>query len=90
MPDFKNNSTYGQHQNIAKKIARIVRRDLSVIGYFYIVNPLLYLENPQKAPVNASMVIYSNWSVLNVQYLIRGEYETSDGIIKMKANLISI
>lgn len=90
VPDFKNNSTYGQHQNIAKKIARIIRRDLSVIGYFHIVNPLLYLENPQKAPVSASMISYSDWSVLNVQYLIRGKYETSDGIIKIKANLISI
>ena len=50
VPNFKNISKYGQHQRIAKKIARIIRHDLSVIGYFHIVNPLSYLENSKYAP----------------------------------------
>lgn len=90
IPDFKNVSAYGQHKRIGKNVARIIRHDLSVIGYFHIVNPLSYLENPQYAPINPDKIDFSNWSVLNTQYLINGEYKTSNGIIKMKANLISI
>jgi len=90
VPDFKNISVYGQHKKIEKNAARIIRHDLSVIGYFHIVNPLSYLENPQLAAVSASKIDYSNWSVLNAQYLITGEYRTSNGIIKMKADLISV
>ncbi|MCL4427912.1 MAG: hypothetical protein M1276_02800, partial [Deltaproteobacteria bacterium] len=90
VPDFKNISAYGQHKKIEKNAARVIRHDLSVIGYFHIVNPLSYLENPQYVPVNPEKIDYSNWSVLNAQYLITAEYKTSNGIIKMKANLISI
>jgi TolB protein len=90
VPDFKNISAYGQHKKIEKNAARVIRHDLSVIGYFHIVNPLSYLENPQYAPISPERIHYSNWSVLNAQYLITGEYATSNGIIKMKINLISI
>ncbi|MGC8555067.1 MAG: hypothetical protein ACP5NA_06235 [Candidatus Acidulodesulfobacterium sp.] len=90
VPDFKNISAYGQHKKIEKNAARVIRHDLSVIGYFHIVNPLSYLENPQYAPISPERIDYSNWGVLNTQYLITGEYATSNGIIKMKINLISI
>ena len=90
VPDFKNISAYGQHKKIEKNAAKVIRHDLSVIGYFHIVNPLSYLENPQYAPISPEKIDYSNWGVLNAQYLITGEYKTSNGIIKMKANLISI
>ncbi len=90
IPDFKNISAYGQHKKIEKNAARVIRHDLSVIGYFHIVNPLSYLENPQYAPISPERIHYSNWSVLNAQYLITGEYATSNGIIRMKINLISI
>ncbi|MHB1662166.1 MAG: eIF2A-related protein [bacterium] len=90
VPDFKNISAYGQHKRIEKNAARIIRHDLSVIGYFHVVNPLSYLENPQYAPISADKIGFSNWSVLNAQYLITAEYKTSNGIIKIKANLISV
>ncbi len=90
VPNFKNISRYGQHQKIAKRAARIIRHDLSVIGYFHIVNPLSYLENSKYAPVSVKKIDFTNWSVLNAQYLINGEYKTENGIIKIKANLISI
>ncbi|MHB8231473.1 MAG: hypothetical protein ACYDDB_01045 [bacterium] len=90
VPDFKNISAYGQHKKIEKNAGRIIRHDLSVIGYFHIVNPLSYLENPQYAPISTDKIDFSDWSVLNAQYLITGEYSTSNGIIKMKANLISV
>ncbi len=90
VPDFKNISAYGQHKKIERNAARVIRHDLSVIGYFHIVNPLSYLENPQYAPISPEKIDYSNWSVLNAQYLITGEYRTSNGIINMKVNFISI
>ena len=63
VPDFKNTSTYGQHKKIEKNAAEIIRHDLSVIGYFHIVNPLSYLENAQAAPTDPVKVDYSDWSV---------------------------
>ncbi len=90
VPNFKNISRYGQHQKIAKSAARIIRHDLSVIGYFHMVNPLSYLENAQHAPISVKKIDFTNWGVLNAQYLINGEYKAENGIIKIKANLISI
>ncbi len=90
VPDFKNIYTYGRHKKIEKNAAGIIRHDLSAIGYFHVVNPLSYLDNPQHAPISPEKIHYSNWSVLNTQYLITGEYGTSNGIIHMKVNLISI
>lgn len=90
VPDLKNISTYGQHPEISGIFARIVRHDLSVIGYFHIVNPLSYLEDPQFSPINADMIDYTDWTVLNAQYLVNGEYMTENGSLTIKANLISI
>ncbi len=90
VPDFRNISAYGQHKRIEKNAAGAIRHDLSVIGYFHVANPLSYLENSQFDSISPKNINYSNWSVLSVQYLIAGEYRTSNGIIKMKVNLISI
>ncbi|MCL4542661.1 MAG: hypothetical protein M1458_02795 [Deltaproteobacteria bacterium] len=90
VPDLKNISSYRRHQKIAKNAARIIRHDLSVIGYFHVVNPLSYLESPRHAPVSVKKIDFANWSVLNAQYLINGEYKTKNGVIKIKANLISV
>ncbi len=90
VPDIKNLTKYNQHSSIAGKFARIIRHDLSVIGYFHIVNPVSYLEDPQTAPIKVSKVNFSDWSLLNTQYLINGEYKIKNGKIKIKANLISV
>lgn len=90
VPDFKNASLYLQHPHIAKKAAKIIRHDLSVIGYFHVVNPLSYLEDPQYEAPGVKKIDFTNWSVLNAQYLITGDYKTDSGIITMNANLISI
>lgn len=90
IPDFKNVSKYRQHQNIARNISGIIRRDLSVVGYFQVVDPLLYLENPQHAPVNINKIDFTNWSMLNAQYLINGKYKTKNGRIQIIANFISV
>jgi TolB protein len=90
VPDFKNLTKYKQHSSLASKLAHVVRHDLSVIGYFHIVNPLSYLENPQDAHLIASKIKYSDWTVLNTEYLINGSYKVKGGHITLKANLISI
>lgn len=90
VPDFKNKSEYGQHPDVASSSASIIRHDLKVIGYFHIVNPLSYLENPQIAPVSPERIDYTDWTVLNAPYLINGEYKTRNGKITVTANLISI
>ncbi len=88
--DFKNISKRGQHQNIASNIAHIIRHDLSVIGYFSVVDPLLYLENPQYAPISANKIDFADWSILNAQYLINGTYKIKNGKIQISANFISV
>lgn len=90
VPGFKNLTKYKQHSPISSKLAHIIRHDLSVIGYFHIVNPLAYLENPQTAHISAAKINYSNWTVLNAEYLINGTYKVKGDNIKIKANLISI
>ncbi|MHB1680531.1 MAG: hypothetical protein ACYCTB_08515 [bacterium] len=90
VPGFKNLTKYKQHSSISLKLAHIIRHDLSVIGYFHIVNPLAYLENSQIAHISAAKINYSNWTILNAEYLINGTYEVKGDNIKIKANLISI
>lgn len=90
IPDFKNVSAYGQHKKIEKNGAETIRRDFSVIGYFHVVNPLSYIENAQFAAVNPAKIDYSDWSILNAEYLVNCEYGTSNGIITIKGNLIGV
>ncbi len=56
----------------SKIIPETMRRDLDLSGFFEILNPSSYIESAGKcAPQEATA--YSDWSVLNIEGLIKGQ-----------------
>lgn len=70
-----------------KEIPDIVTRDLSLSGYFEVLNPSAFLETPGKCSQSTDSFAYSDWSVIGAEGLVKGIVEEDDGQLKVKIYL---
>ncbi|MCI5065811.1 hypothetical protein MRY87_08815 [bacterium] len=64
----------GGNRTIPARIAR----NLSVSGYFEVLNPNAYIETPGKCHSSPSAFAYSDWSVIGAEGLVRGVIRGDD------------
>ena len=73
----------------AIEISRVIARDLQLSGYFEILNPESYIETPGKCGKPEEFA-YSDWSVIGVEGLVRGQIETKGDNIKIRLYLFDV
>ena len=73
----------------AKELSRVVARDLGLSGYFDVLNPESYIETPGKCS-SVKNFAYTDWSVIGVEGLVKGEIERSGGSIKVRMYLFDV
>lgn len=69
----------------AKEISEVIARDLELSGYFDVLNPGSYIETPGKC--NLKDFAFSDWTVLGVDGLVKGQIENHGGSIKVQLYL---
>lgn len=69
-----------------KEIPRIIQRDLDLSGFFEVLDPNSYIESPGKCAPQESTV-YSDWTVLGTEGLVKGVVQSSAGRIKIQMYL---
>jgi TolB protein len=79
----------GGDASISKEIPELISRDLDLSGYFEVLNPNAYIESPGKCG-GQSGIVYSDWSVLKADGVVRGEVSSSGGNITVKMYLHDI
>ncbi|RMG43000.1 MAG: hypothetical protein D6719_04765 [Candidatus Dadabacteria bacterium] len=72
-----------------REIPRIIAKNLIISGYFEVLNPEAYIEEPGKclAPQD---VVYSDWSVIGAEGLVRGTVEQAASQITIRLYLHDI
>lgn len=53
-------------------------RDLTITGFFNVLDRKAFLEDPQKAGITAEGVRFEDWTAIGADYLVRGGYQ-ADG-----------
>jgi len=79
----------GGDPEAAKSIPDVMGRDLDVSGYFEVLNPNAYIETPGKCGGPES-VVYSDWSVIGAEGLVRGVIESDASGIRVKLYLYDV
>ena len=71
------------------EVSRVISKDLFLSGYFNVLNSESYIETPGKCG-NIQDFAYSDWSVIGVEGLVKGELTTRGDDLTLKLYLFDI
>jgi TolB protein len=87
IPDFASgNGDPGELQS-AEKAGRVLSETLDFTGYFKIIDPGAYLEDPRKTGVTAEEIKFRNWTVIGAEMLVTGKVAHIDGLLELELRL---
>jgi TolB protein len=69
---------------------RILRHDLDLSGFFSIVPPKSYIEDPQNSGYDLGKFNFADWSPLNAEFLVKGAVTVSGGQVSLEALLFDV
>jgi TolB protein len=72
----------------AAQFSEILSRNLTLSGYFRILDPKAYLEGP--LPVDPSQINFANWTTIGAKALIKGTIQQSNGSYIVEARLYDV
>lgn len=87
--EFKNLG--GDDQGTASHdFVRVLRHDLDLSGFFSIVPPKSYIEDPQTSGYDLGKFNFANWSSLNAEFLVKGAVSVSGGQVSVEALMFDV
>ena len=78
----------GGGKDAGARFAEVVARNLSLCGYFRVLDPKAYLEGP--TPVDHSQINFANWSVLGAKAVVKGTATQSGNTLSVEARLFDV
>ena len=90
VPAFRNESGGVANQPLAKNMADILSNALSFSGYFQILNPAVFLQDPNKMGVEKEAIKFSEWRFLGADLLVRGSYRVQGDRFELLINLFDV
>jgi hypothetical protein len=70
--------------------ADIVARDLTVAGYFKILDRAAYIEKPETSGYTADAINFDNWSVIGALALVKGAYTMEGDNLTVEVRLFDV
>lgn len=87
--EFKNLG--GDDQGTASHdFVRVLRHDLDLSGFFSIIPPKSYIEDPQNSGYDLGKFNFADWSSLNAEFLVKGAVTVSGGQVSVEALMFDI
>ncbi len=71
----------GDADPFQKKLSASISKNLKISGIFRLLNVNTFIETPAKC-LNNDKVVYSDWSVIGAEALVRGRVKRKKGILK--------
>lgn len=70
---------------IGNAFVHTLRRDLDLSGYFRIIDPHAYIEDPQSSGFELGQFNFSDWKSINADFLVKGSVSRSGNGVKLTA-----
>jgi TolB protein len=87
IPRFKAMSQKPEEIRMAGQASKMMTDTLDFTGYFKIINPAAFLEEPHKTGIVGSKLHFANWTVIGTELLITGGMTVEDDTIAMECRL---
>ncbi len=76
--DFKNLGAKEDKENLSAWFAYQLSRHLKLTGFFNVINPGAFLEDPEHAGITIEGINFSDWSSIGADFLVKGGFN-NDG-----------
>jgi TolB protein len=86
---LKNLSGDDDHE-VSKAFTRTLKRDLELSGYFRIVDPHAYIEDPQQSGYELGQFNFADWRSINTDFLVKGAVTVNGSNVQLTAFLYDV
>lgn len=86
---LKNLGGDDQH-TVSHKFVSVLRRDLVLSGFFRLISPKAYIENPQTSGYNLGKFNFADWSSINADFLVKGAVTVKGGQVSVVALMFDV
>jgi len=77
-------------QAISSKFDRILSRDLMLSGYYTLVDPHTFIEDPQKSGYELGQFNFDDWKSIRAEFVVKGAVQVSGGKVQLTARLFDV
>ncbi len=75
---------------VGARFAKILSRDLELSGYFKLVDPKTFIENPETAGITATDTDFVGWAAIGAQALVKGGVTLSADTAAVEVRLFDV
>src|SRR5437867_10727394 len=75
---------------LGTRFARVLSRDLDLSGYFRLLDPKTFIENPQTSGTTAADIDFVGWAALGAQALVKGGVSTAGDTVTVEVRLFDV
>jgi TolB protein len=79
-----------EDQALSSKFDRILSRDLMLSGYYTLVDPHTFIEDPQKSGYELGQFNFNDWKSIRAEFLVKGSVKVSGGKVEITARLFDV
>jgi TolB protein len=77
-------------QSISSQFDRTLSRDLMLSGYYTLVDPHTFIEDPQKSGYQLGQFNFDDWKSIRAEFLVKGSVQVSGGKVQITARLFDV
>ncbi len=74
--DFKPLRPFPENEKLSLLFSDTLSRDLTLTGYFHLLDRKAFLEDPNRAGITAEGIRFEDWTVIGAEYLVKGGFQT--------------
>lgn len=75
---------------LGREFARVLSRDLDLSGYFKLIDPKSFVEDPKTAGVTAETTDFVGWAAIGAQEVVKGTVTVSGDTVTVEARLLDV
>jgi TolB protein len=87
---FKNLGTIPDKENISSQLIGVMTHDLEISGFFQIIDPKSFIENPQTAGITSDKINWTDWSTIGAEALVKGGFSLDGKNLMMEGRLFDV
>ncbi|HLY77964.1 MAG TPA: hypothetical protein VKQ70_01225, partial [Caulobacteraceae bacterium] len=84
------NLSAGAGADVGMRFADIIGRDLTVAGYFKVLDRAAYIEKPEASGYTVDDINFESWSAIGAMALVKGAYTVEGDNLTLEARLFDV
>jgi TolB protein len=75
---------------VSSNFDRVLSRDLMLSGYYTLVDPHTFIEDPQKSGYELGQFNLDDWKSIHAEFVVKGAVQISGGKVQLTARLFDV